>query len=1106
MALSVRSGTRLSAPCSLSRLLFSQVRRSLCTWSPCAYPFLDSRRQGVPTFRQPEVACSSQWMTQDEIDKALAALNSTFHRLPRDEIKKSRLYKIRDSTLERVCAGRISLPYNIMLRKEFFCNAAAAEFEECLYGSDYESDEPMRRLHEDYKETDYNHEISLLEIRKDIEERQRLKADYVKRKEEQKGVPKPLINPDSSGNNFDSVQSSSNIATSEPSKCPPDEHNEMCLETKIYNPKDKSDVLQVEEASKIPPENPEEKALLHRKLQEQRRQEQLRANLLCVYDKILVVNSIETAKQVVWKLRTDYRNFVHACDTEVTKVDLKKETRVDHGEIISFSIHSFDGERKADFGDGKCCIWVDVLDGEGCTSGAKNLLMEFAPFFEDKSIKKVWHNYSFDGHIIQNYGIKLAGFHADTMHMARLWDSNRRVDGGYSLEALTSNKEVMDGKPGRAVASSSSKTTGMDCAMSSYSGKSNELGFPKLHNTPQPIGKQTTSSFTEDDYLNIAKASMKSIFSRYKLRKDGKEGRITTVDAVEILQREDRDLWICYSALDSISTGRLFKSLKKKLEARDWVCCGKEYGNMFEFYQKLWRPFGELLVQMEREGMYVNRSHLKEIEKIAIAEQRIAGDKFRRWASKYCADAKYMNVGSDPQVQQLLFGGALNSQDHNECLPEERNFKVLNSEPDIKEGKKKLTKHRTITLRKIGEGTLSTEIHTSKGWPSVSADALKVLAGKIPSEIIYGENGDSEELLDKVGYGTAFDAFGGGEEGKEACIAIAALCEICSIDSLLSNFIRPLQENQISCKKGRIHCSLNINTETGRLSSRTPNLQNQPALEKDRYKIRQAFVAEPGNSLIVADYGQLELRILAHLTGCKSMLKAFKDGGDFHSRTAMNMYDYISKAVKENKVLLEWKPHPGEDKPPLPLLKDVYGAERRKAKMLNFSLAYGKTAMGLAQDWKVSIEEAKDTLKRWYKGRSEVKMWQKEQKMLAREEGFVRTLLGRERHFPKIDNLTGSQRGHIDRAAINTPVQGSAADVAMCAMLEINANSRLKELGWRLLLQVHDEVILEGPTESAEEARSIVVECMSKPFNGVNILDVDLVVDAKCAKSWYEAK
>ncbi|GMP52578.1 hypothetical protein CsSME_00018332 [Camellia sinensis var. sinensis] len=312
--------------------------------------------------------------------------------------------------------------------------------------------------------------------------------------------------------------------------------------------------------------------------------------------------------------------------------------------------------------------------------------------------------------------------------------------------------------------------------------------------------------------------------------------------------------------------------------------------------------------------------------------------------------------------------------------------------------------------------------------------------------------------------------------------------------------------SHISGKNGRIHCSLNINTETGRLSARRPNLQNQPALEKDRYKIRQAFIAMPGNSLIVADYGQLELRILAHLANCKSMLDAFRAGGDFHSRTAMNMYPHIREAVEQKRVLLEWHPQPGEEKPPVPLLKDAFGSERRKAKMLNFSIAYGKTPVGLARDWKVSVKEAKETVNRWYNGRKEVRDWQEERKKEARQTRCVHTLLGRARRFPSMDHATPSQKGHIERAAINTPVQGSAADVAMCAMLEISRNSRLKELGWRLLLQVHDEVILEGPTESAEDAKIVVVECMSKPFDGKNILNVGLSVDAKCAQNWYSAK
>lgn len=157
-----------------------------------------------------------------------------------------------------------------------------------------------------------------------------------------------------------------------------------------------------------------------------------------------------------------------------------------------------------------------------------------------------------------------------------------------------------------------------------------------------------------------------------------------------------------------------------------------------------------------------------------------------------------------------------------------------------------------------------------------------------------------------------------------------------SIETMLNTFILPLQS--VADAEQRVHCSLNLNTETGRLSSRNPNLQNQPALEKDVYFIRKAFMAKPGNILLVSDYGQLELRVLAHMTKCKAMIEAFRLGGDFHSRTALSMYDYIKEDVAKGTCLLEWDSSKGE--PPAPLLKHKYASERRQAKILNFSLAY----------------------------------------------------------------------------------------------------------------------------------------------------------------------
>uniref|UniRef100_A0A0R0J1I1 DNA-directed DNA polymerase family A palm domain-containing protein n=1 Tax=Glycine max TaxID=3847 RepID=A0A0R0J1I1_SOYBN len=613
-------------------------------------------------------------------------------------------------------------------------------------------------------------------------------------------------------------------------------------------------------------------------------QSKLRGRLCSIYEDILVVNNISLAEEVAKMLTVNYRHLIHACDTEVAKINVKQETPVDHGEIICFSIYS---GPEADFGGGKSCIWVDVLDG-----GGKEILIKFAEFFQDSSIKKVWHNYSFDCHVIQNYGFMVSGFHADTMHMARLWDSSRRWVGGYSLEGLTGDQEVMS----RA----------------------------KLDHEKDLIGK----------------VSMTTIFGQKKVRIDGSAGKMVTIAPVDVLQRDERIPWICYSVLDARSTLKLYESLKSHLSDMPWNLDGVPVlqKNMYDFYQEYWKPFGELLIKMESVGMLVDQSYLKDIENVAKAEQEAAVNRFRKWASRYCPDAKYMNVGSDAQLRVLLFGGTVNRKNHNEAIPTERVFKIPNVDKVIKEGKKAPTKLRDIKLNSIGYN-LNVDMYTPSGWPSVSGDVLKVLAGKVSAEYDFyeacnmdlddedGNPSQSEFLpveIDKSTYGTAFSCFPTEEEGRDACHAIAALCEVCSIDSLISNFILPLQGHNIAGKDHRVHCSININTETGRLSARRPNLQNQPALEKDRYKIRQAFIAAPGNSLIVADYGQLELRILAHLANCKSMLEAFEAGGDFHSRTAMNMYPYIREAVERKEVLLEWHPQPGEDKPPVPLLKVNY--------------------------------------------------------------------------------------------------------------------------------------------------------------------------------------
>ena len=280
------------------------------------------------------------------------------------------------------------------------------------------------------------------------------------------------------------------------------------------------------------------------------------------------------------------------------------------------------------------------------------------------------------------------------------------------------------------------------------------------------------------------------------------------------------------------------------------------------------------------------------------------------------------NSSSDEELERKTANISLKGQ---KFFPKERTFVIENPEKGENSSK-------TTYLKITGLG-LPCSNFTISGMPSVDAKSLNALSGDPASSK----------------FGVAYDYFlSKGQEalGKACCYALNSLVKYKAIETLINTYILPLQ--QLIDSSSRIHYSLNINTETGRLSAKKPNAQNQPALDKDTYKIRKAFRAEEGKLLIVADYGQLELRILAHMTACKSMISAFEAGGDFHSRTAMSMYPEIKQAVDDQKVILEWDNSQGP--PPAPLLKNKYAAQRKTAKTMNFSIAYGKTAHGFSKD------------------------------------------------------------------------------------------------------------------------------------------------------------
>ena len=658
--------------------------------------------------------------------------------------------------------------------------------------------------------------------------------------------------------------------------------------------------------------------------------------------------------------------------------------------------------------------FVDVLDP---VDGC-DLLAQFAAYLSDASIPKVFHHYSFDYHVLANHGLSVRGFAGDTMHMCRLWDSGRS---SYSLESL-----------------------------------SGEL-------------------------LGRAKHNLKERFALAKPRKDGSEGRVLELPPVEDIQRgPERSAWIDYAAFDAECTWRLRELLEAELRNQpNPALQGTAAGpNMWSWYAQYYVPFAQLLVEMERVGVYVRVSdYLPELQRRAQEAQREAVDGFLHWAQRYEQNARFMNVHSPAQKKHLFFGKR----------GEAEQFERDNVDGEVEPGKKKAKKRIAFALHGLGLQPVS----LTKGKDAaVSVSVLHALSGRPDATPpVYGAAFE---------HFARFDASSTEQDGVDACRAVQQLTTLSALSTTLNTFLLPLQTQADA--DSRVHCSLNLNTETGRLSSRRPNLQNQPALEKDVYRIRDAFAAPPGRTLIVADYGQLELRVLAHMAQCASMLRAFRDGGDFHSRTAMGMYPHVRAAVASGAVLLEG----AGSGDPRPLLKDAYASERRKAKTLNFSIAYGKTARGLAADWATTVEDAERTLRAWYADRPEVQAWQQRTVAEAHRSGYSRTLMGRYRLLRGINGRDRGLRSHMERAAINTPIQGGAADIVMSAMLKLFRHERLAQLHWRLVLQIHDEVILEGPEDSADEALAIVRHCMSHPFN--EPLLVDLTVDAKAERTWYRAK
>ena len=286
--------------------------------------------------------------------------------------------------------------------------------------------------------------------------------------------------------------------------------------------------------------------------------------------------------------------------------------------------------------------------------------------------------------------------------------------------------------------------------------------------------------------------------------------------------------------------------------------------------------------------------------------------------------------------------------------------------------------------------------------------------------------------------------------------------------------------NYILPNTGRVHTNYSMAaTSTGRLASSDPNLQNIPVRTPEGRKIRAAFIAGPGNLLLSADYSQIELRVLAHVADIKALKKAFADGLDIHAMTASEMFGV-----------------PIEGMPP---------EVRRRAKAINFGIIYGISAFGLANQLSIPREEAAQYIRTYFERFPGIKDYMEKTKAFAHEHGFVETIFGRRAHYPDINSKSAQVRAFNERAAINAPIQGAAADIIRRAMIKMDDALKEAGLSAKMLLQVHDELIFELPENEVEKTTALVKNVMENATMPALSLSVPLKVDARAAKNWDEA-
>lgn len=410
------------------------------------------------------------------------------------------------------------------------------------------------------------------------------------------------------------------------------------------------------------------------------------------------------------------------------------------------------------------------------------------------------------------------------------------------------------------------------------------------------------------------------------------------------------------------------------------------------------------------------------------------------------------------------------------------------------------TEHMTVVYENIERALIPVLAEVEKAGIKVDAAELKALSddfekrGAILGEEIHKLAGHDFNIASPKQLGEVlFDEMGlsGGKKGKTGAYSTdasvleglaatghdlpARVLDWRQLAKLRSTYTEALI-GQINPDTGRVHTSFGqAIASTGRLSSTDPNLQNIPVRTEDGRKIRRAFVADKGNILLSADYSQIELRLLAHVADIASLKEAFLGGIDIHARTASEVFGI---------------PMEGMD-----------GAVRNRAKAINFGIIYGISPFGLARQLKIPQGEAKQYIESYFEHYPGIRDYMEKTKEFARTNGFVTTIFGRKCHVPGIQDKNPARRNFSERAAVNAPLQGAAADIIKIAMIRVPKALENAGLAARMLLQVHDELVFEVPEAELDKTSEVV----SKVMSGAAHLSIPLVVDTGSGTNWADA-